>query len=131
VDAFDGTVTVIDTTTNTVTATIPLGGSARCVAVTPDGKRVYVGDTLNSGIVQVIATATNTVNATIPVSGNQGCGVAVTPDGSKVYLANGNNTVWVITTATEYGDRHDPRRQRCRRHRGHPGRQQGLCGELR
>ena len=79
--------------------------------------------------VSVIITASNTVTATIPV-GIGPSGVAVTPDGSKVYVANSaSNTVAVINTATQYGDRYDPRRQLALRRGGDPGRQQGLCRE--
>jgi YVTN family beta-propeller protein len=53
-------VSVIDTATDTVVATIPVGGAPWGVAVTPDGSTVYVAD--NSDVtVSVIATATNTV----------------------------------------------------------------------
>src|ERR1700733_5198331 len=58
----DNTVSVIDTTTNAVTATIVLpqvgGGNSGPygVAVTPDGSTVYVSDNLG-GTVSVIATA--------------------------------------------------------------------------
>ncbi len=54
---------VIDTATNTVTATIPVGPEPYGVAVTPDGSKVYVANFSNS--VSVIATATNTVTDTI------------------------------------------------------------------
>jgi YVTN family beta-propeller protein len=56
------------------------------VAVTPDGKRVYVANR-ESGTVSVIHTATNTVAKTIPV-GIFPNSVAVTPDGTKVYVVN-------------------------------------------
>ena len=38
------TVSVIDTATNTVTATIPVGGEPYSVAVSPDGSKVYVAN---------------------------------------------------------------------------------------
>src|SRR5215831_3382169 len=60
------TVSVIDTATNTVVSTIPVGISPGGVAVTPDGSKVYVTNFL-SNTVSVIATATNTVVSTIPV----------------------------------------------------------------
>jgi len=89
---------VIDSATNTVSATIPVGRNPIGVAVSPDGSKVYVTDRPNT--VSVIDTATNTVSATIPV-GNGPIGVAVKPNGSKVYVANLNsNTVSVIDTAT-------------------------------
>jgi YVTN family beta-propeller protein len=82
----DGTVSVIATATDTVTATIPVGSGPLGVAVTPDGSRVYVTN-FQDNTVSVIATASNTVTTTIPV-GSGPLGVAVTPDGSTVYVAN-------------------------------------------
>ncbi len=90
---------MIDTATNTVSATIPVGITPLGVAVSPDGSKVYVTNAF-SNTVWVIDTATNTVSATIPV-GFTPVGVAINPDGSKVYVANLNgNTVSVIDTAT-------------------------------
>jgi YVTN family beta-propeller protein len=63
-NVIDGTVSVIATATNTVTATIPVGSGPRGVAVTPDGSTVYVANFANT--VSVIDTTSNTVTATIP-----------------------------------------------------------------
>ncbi|MCW3074880.1 MAG: C-terminal target protein [Flaviaesturariibacter sp.] len=97
----DGTVSVINSATNVVTATIPAGVSPIGVAASADGSKVYVtNNSSGSGSVSVINTATNTVSATIPV-GSSPYGVAVSADGSKVYVANsGSNTVSVINTST-------------------------------
>ena len=89
----DGTVSVIDTATNMVVATVPVGVNPQGVAVTPDGTHVYVTNIGPcavpfgpcSGTVSVIHTATNTVVKTISVVSLTG-GVAVTPDGTKVYV---------------------------------------------
>ena len=62
-------VAVLDTATNTVTATVPVGLSPFDLAVTPNGASVYVTNG-NSGTVSVIDTTTNTVTATIPVFGS-------------------------------------------------------------
>jgi YVTN family beta-propeller protein len=94
------TVSVIDTVTNAVIATIPVGLNPFGVAVSFDGSKVYF---THVGGVSVIDTVTNTVVATIPVGLSSSCcgGVAVTPDRSKVYVVNTNaNTVLVIDTAT-------------------------------
>jgi YVTN family beta-propeller protein len=91
---------VIDTATNNVIATVPVKGNPVGVAVTPDGKKVYVTNCLQTTGISVIDTTTNTVTATVPVKGNP-IGVAVTPDGTKVYVANqGTNSVFVIDTST-------------------------------
>src|SRR6516162_8536041 len=74
-----GNVSVIDTATNTVTATIPVGTAPFAVAVSPNGGTVYVANQ-HSNNVSVIDTATNKVSATITVGREPG-GVAVTPDG--------------------------------------------------
>ncbi len=98
-DISSNTVSVIDTATNTVVATIPVGVNPFGVAITPDGTRAYVTD-VSSNTVSVIDTATNTVVATIPV-GVIPRGVAITPDGTRAYATNeGSNTVSVIDTAT-------------------------------
>src|SRR5207253_2081625 len=77
VDAGSSTVSVIDTATNTVVATIPVGADPSGVAITPDGTRAYVTDQ-GSTTVSVIDTATNTVVATINV-GADPVAVAITP----------------------------------------------------
>jgi serine/threonine-protein kinase len=94
-----GTVSVIDTTSNTVTATIPVGAGPNGVAVAPDGRHAY---TVNFGpnSVSVIDLATNTVTATVPVGGGP-YGVAVLPDGRYAYIASrSSNAVSVIDLAT-------------------------------
>jgi YVTN family beta-propeller protein len=91
----DATMSVIDTKSNTVVATIEgLGNGALQVAITPDGTRLYVtnfGEHADVGIpgttVSVIDTETNTVIATIKV-GQQPLGAAVTPDGRRLYVVN-------------------------------------------
>jgi YVTN family beta-propeller protein len=80
-NASSDTVSVIDTTTNAVSATIPVGffpvgGEPFGVAVSPDGREVYLTNNGSSGIVSVIDATTNTVKATIPV-GSFPVGVAV------------------------------------------------------
>ena len=73
----DNTVSVIDTATNTVVATIAVGQTPIGVTITPDGTRTYVANEF-SNTVSVIDTATNTVVATIPV-GSLPLWVAITP----------------------------------------------------
>ena len=111
-------VSVIDTATNTVTATVPVGHSPEGVAVSPDGTKVYVTSRLFSyvpggwgdddieietlvetGIVSVIDTATNNVTASVNVGvGPQG--VAVSPDGTKVYVTNEGSDTGAISTVS-------------------------------
>ena len=92
-------VSVINTATNAVVATIAVGNQPYGVSTSPDGSRVYVTN-FGSDNVSVINTATNTVMANIPVGYNS-FGVSTSPDGSRVYVANpGSNYLSVINTAT-------------------------------
>src|SRR3990170_2132277 len=81
-----GSVSVIDTSLNRVTATIAVGEQPQCIAVSPDGKRAYVTN-FKGGTVSVIDTGENKVVASVPV-GSKPDGVAVAPDGRHVYTAN-------------------------------------------
>lgn len=92
-------VSVINTATNTVSSTIPVGISPFGVAITPDGEYVYVTNG-GSASVSVIETATNTITATIIV-GIGPYGVAITPNGEYAYITNfGTSTVSVVSTAS-------------------------------
>lgn len=94
-------VAVLTTATNQITATIvdpSLSGPA-LVAMSPDGKTVYVSDMISNKIT-VISTATNLPTGSIQV-GQIPLGLALTADGKKLYAANGaDSTVSVIDTAT-------------------------------
>jgi YVTN family beta-propeller protein len=97
-----GTVSVINNCAQVI-ATIPVGNHPNGLAVTPDGKKVYVGD--NQGV-SVIDTATNMVATTIGLpDGQTASGVAVSPDGSTVYAAGLSaaniGIVSIIITATD------------------------------
>jgi YVTN family beta-propeller protein len=93
------TVSVIDTATNKVTATVNVGSNPYGVAVNPKGTKVYVASDVNDAV-SVIDTATNKVTAKVKVGSNP-WGIAVNPDGTKVYVANeGSGTVSVIDTAS-------------------------------
>jgi YVTN family beta-propeller protein len=96
------TVSVVDTATNTVIATIPVGVQPAGVAVSADGSKVYVanqGTGKIPGSVSVIDSATNTATATIPLGLTGPGALAVTPDDSKVYVTD-TRGVSVIATAT-------------------------------
>src|SRR6266478_4146409 len=92
-------VSVIDTTTYSVVATIPVGQYPAGVAVTPNGAFAYVAN-FNSNSVSVIDTATNTVTATVGVGINP-LSVAITPNGAFAYVTNYTSaSVSVISTTT-------------------------------
>ena len=62
-------VSVIDLTTNTVTATVRVGAEPKGIAITPDGTFAYVANERSPYplTVSVIDLATNTVTGTVPL----------------------------------------------------------------
>jgi YVTN family beta-propeller protein len=92
-------VDVIDATTYQVTS-IPTGGAARRLCISPAGDRVYVTNNGTNGTVSAIDTATKQLIATITV-GHRPIGIAITPNGQEVYATNQQDgTVSVIDTTT-------------------------------
>ncbi len=100
-----GTVFVIDTATNNLTAVVPIEGWAGEAAINPAGTKVYVTDSSGfSTTVSVIDTKTNTVETVVDVGGYP-LGVAVNPKGSRVYVTvrdsivdNKSSNISVINT---------------------------------
>jgi YVTN family beta-propeller protein len=108
-NAFAPSVSVIDTATNQVAATIafPVWSVPFAAAITPDLKKVYVTSldatsTCGTNSVFVIDTASNTIGANPIAVGCGPTGIAVTPDGTRAYVANQyDSTVSVIDAATD------------------------------
>ena len=94
-------VVMLDTNTNTVTATIPTGQYSGAVTVNHAGTRAYV---VNSGdnTVSVINTVTKAVIATLPVGEDylrEPRVLTLNPNDTRGYVPNpGNSTVSVINT---------------------------------
>ena len=89
---------VINTTGNTLVATIPVGLTPQGVATNSAGQ-VYVANS-GSNTVSVVDTTGNTVVKTIGV-GLSPQGVAVNPAAGRLYVANsGSNTLTVIDTSS-------------------------------
>lgn len=91
----ENTVSVINTTTNTVVATISAGQNPSALAFSPNGTLAYIG---GENRVSVVNTTTSAVVATIPVT-SAVAGVTFSPDGSLAYIA-GSHRVAVVNTAT-------------------------------
>ena len=91
---FSDDVSVIDTTSNTVVATIPVLDGPSEVHVTPDGCLAFVTNILtdNPDLVSVIDISTSSIIATIPtftfanIPGVDNTALALTPDSERAYL---------------------------------------------
>jgi uncharacterized protein (TIGR03437 family) len=102
----NNSITLFDVRTSAPTrlAEIRVGTEPNGVALSPDGSRAYVANTV-SGTVTVLALDSSTpgygtVATTIAV-GTEPYGLALTPSGRKLYVANArSHTVSVIDTAT-------------------------------
>src|SRR2546422_5866625 len=77
-------VSVIDTATYSVVATIPVGNYPAGVAITTHGAFAYVAN-FNSNSVSVIDTPTNTLTSTVTV-GTKPSAVAITPNAAFTYV---------------------------------------------
>jgi YVTN family beta-propeller protein len=85
-----GVVTVLDTTINKVTATIPMPGPPQYITFTADGNHAYVSiydKARNVNLVAVLDTATGRVVAQIPVD-KRPFALAVAPDQHSVWVAS-------------------------------------------
>src|SRR5262249_9094373 len=96
----DNTVSVVDTDNGTVIATVPVSAGPHGMAMTQDGRTVFVsGD--GSSSVDVIDTATDKVVKTIEV-GKTPNGIALTPDDRWLLVTvYGDNRLSIIDTATQ------------------------------
>jgi YVTN family beta-propeller protein len=92
---------VVDAATLAVTARIHLSGRPNNVAISTDGRRVYVGIAEAPGAVDVIDTVALTLATSIPVKGGIH-NVYVTPDGRHVVAGSiPGRMITVIDQATE------------------------------
>jgi len=78
------TVSVIDTSTDTVIGSIQLEAHPNAIVMSPTGTRLFASHMFDD-LVSVIDTTTDTLAATVPISGNPSL-LCVTADGSRVYV---------------------------------------------
>ncbi len=81
-----GTVSVIDTASATVAATIPVGTNPVAVVVTTDGTRALVANRIPPSV-SIVDTATRTVTATIVVPAGA-YSIATTPNGARALVTH-------------------------------------------
>ncbi len=94
-----GSVSVLDTASNMIVATIPVGSYPAGIALNSAGTEGYVVND-GAGTVSVIDLATDAVTATIGVGANP-LYAAVTPDDTQVFVTNdADGTVSVIDTSS-------------------------------
>ncbi len=94
---FSSYVDVISLATFSRIASITVGRSPQGLAVSPDGKYLYVAN-FGGGAISVIDTSTNKVISSISIGSPRN--IAVSPDGKTLYVTNYNSgTISVIDAA--------------------------------
>ncbi len=94
-----GTVSVVSTASDTVTATISAARSdpgPKAIVISPDGKTGYVSDN-GAGVITVLNLAKDSVTTTIAVTTPSS--LAISPDGSTLYVSTSDG-VSAIATAS-------------------------------
>ena len=95
-----GSVDIIDTAINEITAKVGIGGAPMQMALSSDGSRLYIADYEH---VAVLCTETNSVVDTLTVTAEPSC-VAVSPDGSRLYVADHAGAITVMSVAADSTD---------------------------
>lgn len=95
-----GSVDVIDTAINEITAKVGIGGAPMQMVLSPNGTRLYIADYEH---VAVLCTETNSVIDTLTVAVDPSC-VAVSPDSSRLYIGDHAGNVTVLAVAADVAE---------------------------
>ena len=95
----DATLSVIDTSTDTVIDTLNTGVPGASLVVSPEGDRAYVSYAYGA-LISVVNLTDQTNELNQYYSSGDSFGVALSPDGDYVYIANSNSRVIVVDTDT-------------------------------
>ena len=96
-NAGDGTLSVVDTATNTVTATIPLGYTPVAAAVNPNTNMVYAAN--EHGNVSIVSGNTNILLDTLFIGGEP-TGISADTANNKILISNSDGSTTVISGFT-------------------------------
>ena len=110
-----GSVTLIDTQTNTRGATVPLGKLPTEIVLTPDGKTAYLLNSV-SNTVSMVSRASGVLTTRTIKAGRYPIGLAMTPSGNRVFITRHQNygpgSVLPVKAATgDHGTAVSPPRQ--------------------
>ena len=101
--SWDGTVSVIDTANDHIVGTVPVGKGAEGIAITPDGKKLYVAS-IQADYLSIIDAGSLKLTKKIPI-GLGGQTAVASPDGRKIYVGivddKFGDSVAVIDTASD------------------------------
>jgi len=103
-----GTISEIDLRTRSVARLLIVGGEPQGVAISPDGRELFVADESGSGHINVYDVVGDTMETSLPSGATSSIGgafgLAMSPDGSTVYVGvlttEGPGLIQVIDTRT-------------------------------
>jgi YVTN family beta-propeller protein len=98
-----GTVSVINGTTNTIVANIPVGKNPQAIVYNPANGLVYAANTLSNTLSIINGTSNSLVGSIIVEAfpGKNPTGITINPINNTIYVTNmGSNTVSVINGTT-------------------------------
>jgi YVTN family beta-propeller protein len=98
-----GTVSVINGTTNTIVANIPVGKNPQAIVYNPANRLVYTANTLSNTLSIINGTSNSLVGSIIvgAFPGKNPTGITINPINNTIYVTNmGSNTVSVINGTT-------------------------------
>jgi YVTN family beta-propeller protein len=94
-----GTISVFNSATNKIDHTIStVAGGSFAIAITPDGRKLYLSN--RNGTISEISTATDTVTNTFP---GDASALAISPDGKRLYALSGAISIFDTATDTRIG----------------------------
>jgi len=82
---FDNTITPVDPRTHAFGVPISVGANPRDLALSPDGRQIYVSDQ-GGQAVSVVDAGSGSVTATVALAGSP-WGIGVTPDGKTIWVS--------------------------------------------
>lgn len=99
VNEADQTLSVIDSSKNTVVATIPVNDSVHSMVMARDSSKLYISTT-NGNIIRILNTQTNSFTGSISLPDGPSA-LAVSPDGGSLYASSMSGNVYIISTESE------------------------------
>jgi YVTN family beta-propeller protein len=85
-----GSVTLIDTQTNTRGATVPVGKLPTEIVLTPDGKTAYLLNIVSNSV-SLVSRASGVLTSRTIKAGRYPLGIAMTPNGNRVFITRHQN----------------------------------------
>jgi len=103
-----GTISEIDLASGSASRLLIVGGEPQGIAVSPDGRELYVANEAGTGEIEILDIVDNVIEAEIPSGATSGIGgpfgLTMSPDGSAVYVGviatEGPGLIQVIDAST-------------------------------